>query len=196
METRRINKRELILEQALELFSERGYRETSLQDIADHLGVTRQAFYYYFDSKEDILWSLIEKLGNQLLERVLPLITEDGNPRQELFAIMLEHTQTLIKNAAAFTVYFAEREMVDDTRSQKLKEGEDEYVHLIAGIIRRGQMQKEFRSDDPVVLTLLALGTSNSILRWYKPRGKVKEEAFCRLVAEMALNGITAQPQL
>jgi TetR/AcrR family transcriptional regulator, cholesterol catabolism regulator len=190
VETRRINKRELILEQALELFSEKGYRETSLQDIADHLGVTRQAFYYYFDSKEDILWSLIERLGKQLLERALPLITEDGDPEQELFAIMLEHTQTLIKNAAAFKVYFAEREMVDDARNQKLKEGEDEYVHLIAGIIRKGQMHRKFRSGDPVVLALLALGTSNSILRWYKQRGKVKEQDVSQLVAEMVVKGL------
>jgi AcrR family transcriptional regulator len=50
--------RERILEVALELFNEHGYAETSLREIADRLGVTKAALYYYFERKEDILLEL------------------------------------------------------------------------------------------------------------------------------------------
>jgi AcrR family transcriptional regulator len=45
---------------ALQLFSEQGYEKTSLREIAEHLGVTKAALYYYFKSKEDIVRSLVE----------------------------------------------------------------------------------------------------------------------------------------
>ena len=47
-------------ELALQLFAEQGYEKTSLREIAEHLGVTKAALYYYFKSKEDIVRSLVE----------------------------------------------------------------------------------------------------------------------------------------
>src|SRR6202020_18082 len=52
--------RERIQGVALELFAEHGYEKTSLREIAERLGVTKAALYYYFKSKEDIVRSLIE----------------------------------------------------------------------------------------------------------------------------------------
>src|SRR5215470_11468661 len=47
-------------ELSLQLFAEQGYEKTSLREIAEHLGVTKAALYYYFKSKEDIVRSLVE----------------------------------------------------------------------------------------------------------------------------------------
>lgn len=52
--------RERLRELALQLFAEQGYEKTSLREIAEHLGVTKAALYYYFKSKEDIVRSLVE----------------------------------------------------------------------------------------------------------------------------------------
>jgi len=62
--------REKILEVALELFSDRGYDKASLRDIADRLGITKAALYYYFERKEDILLELhlrLHKFGSEML---------------------------------------------------------------------------------------------------------------------------------
>jgi AcrR family transcriptional regulator len=52
--------RSRLRELALELFAEQGYEKTSLREIAERLGVTKAALYYYFKSKEDIVRSLVE----------------------------------------------------------------------------------------------------------------------------------------
>lgn len=68
--------RERILDVALELFNEQGYDKTSLREIADRLGVTKAALYYYFERKEDILLELhlrLHALGRGILERLDPL---------------------------------------------------------------------------------------------------------------------------
>lgn len=188
----KLRKEEIILK-ALELFSEQGYRETSLQEIADKLGVTRPAFYYYFDSKEEILWSIIERLGFQLLEGAKPIISEDGNPQQELRLILENHVTTLVQNSAAFKVYFNERDSVDKRRSRKLKKGEDEYVHLVALVIKRGQERGIFKQGDPVVISLILLGTCNSLVRWYSEKGPIKLAELKNIVVEILMHGVLAK---
>src|ERR1700689_4807307 len=76
--------RERILDVALELFSEQGYEQTSLREIADRLGVTKAALYYHFERKEDILLELhlrVHELGREALERLNGL--EDGPERAD-----------------------------------------------------------------------------------------------------------------
>ncbi|HEY8640741.1 MAG TPA: TetR/AcrR family transcriptional regulator [Solirubrobacterales bacterium] len=190
MEPRRQNRRDMILKEALQLFSERGFRETSLQDIADRLGVTRPAFYYYFSSKEEILWSLIEQLGYQLLDQARPLAARPEPPATRLAALLAEHTRTLLRNAEAFRVYFAERDTLDDTRSESLRKGEHSYAKLVAAVIEEGQRAGQIRTGNPTVLALLALGTANSVLRWYRADGPLEPEELAALVPELALAGL------
>ena len=58
--------RSRLRELALELFAEQGYEKTSLREIAERLGVTKAALYYYFKSKEDIVRSLVEDYVSDL----------------------------------------------------------------------------------------------------------------------------------
>jgi AcrR family transcriptional regulator len=62
--------RSRLRELALELFAEQGYEKTSLREIAERLGVTKAALYYYFKSKEDIVRSLVEDYVNDLDELI------------------------------------------------------------------------------------------------------------------------------
>jgi AcrR family transcriptional regulator len=68
------NTRERILDVALDLFTEQGYDGTSLRQIAEQLGVTKAALYYYFESKEDILMALhlrLHEFGKEALVRMM-----------------------------------------------------------------------------------------------------------------------------
>ncbi|GAA2204700.1 TetR family transcriptional regulator [Nonomuraea monospora] len=70
MAGRRTDTRERIQQVALELFAERGYDKTSLQEVAERLEITRPALYYHFRTKEDILASVVERLCDSIDELV------------------------------------------------------------------------------------------------------------------------------
>jgi AcrR family transcriptional regulator len=176
-----------ILDVALRLFSERGYRETSLKDIADVLGITRPAFYYYFRSKEDILWRIIEDLGFSLLDRARPVAERPGTPEQRLRAIVEAHVRALLRHPAAFRVYFSERSSLDPERDARLRAGEHAYTHVIADVIREGQRAGVFRDGDAVVDALFVTGLGNSIVRWYRPDGRLGADELARHTAGAAL---------
>src|SRR5262245_57916504 len=62
--------RERIPQVALRLFAEKGYEATSMREIAEHLGITKPALYYHFDSKEAIVRELLRELHGQVAELV------------------------------------------------------------------------------------------------------------------------------
>lgn len=186
----RNTREEQLVKQALALFSQGGFRETSLQDIADKLGITRPLFYYYFDSKEDLLWRLIGHVGDELLEHARPIANGDGGPEQRLRKLLEAHAETLLSNLDTFRVYFAERHLVEGKRNRQLKRGEDEYLGLFATVIGEGQRAGIFRRENRRVLALIATGAVNSLMRWFEPDGIMNGEDIGVLSADIAVRGL------
>src|SRR5579862_306013 len=127
-----------LISQALTLFSDGGYRETSLQEIADKLGITRPLFYYYFKSKDDLLWRLIGHVGDALRDGARPIVASDAAPTDKLRLLLEAHAGALLENRETFRIYFAERRLLVGKRHRTLKRGEDEYFGLIAQVIGEG----------------------------------------------------------
>ena len=70
MSIREKNTKERILDEALKLFAQSGYMGTSMNDIADRMGVTKAALYKHYKSKQEILDSIVEKMNRMDKERV------------------------------------------------------------------------------------------------------------------------------
>lgn len=79
MSSREKNTKERILEEALRLFAQSGYMGTSMNDIADQLGVTKAALYKHYKSKQEILDSIVEKMNQMDRERVKEYDMPEGN---------------------------------------------------------------------------------------------------------------------
>src|SRR5262249_34362546 len=152
---------------------EGGYRTTSLKVIADRLGITRPAFYYYFKSKDDLLWQLVGHLGDQLLRDAEPIVASSEPPVVKLRALIESHLRTLLENAEAFKIYIAERHLVPAPQNDTMKLGEERYLELIQQVIEEGQHEGSFREDSSRLLALLVNGFANSVLRWYRPGGEL-----------------------
>ena len=79
MSGREKNTKERILEEALKLFAQSGYMGTSMNDIADKLGVTKAALYKHYKSKQEILDSIVEKMNQMDRERVKEYDMPEGS---------------------------------------------------------------------------------------------------------------------
>jgi TetR/AcrR family transcriptional regulator, cholesterol catabolism regulator len=191
------NQREAqLIQQALSLFSDGGYRETSLQDLADKLGITRPLFYYYFASKEDLLWRLIGHVGETLLDGARPIAASDVAPIDKLRQILEAHASALLGNRDTFRIYFAERHLLEGKRNRALKRGEDEYFGLLAQVIGEGQRSGAFRKENRRVLAHIATGQINSLLRWFEPGGMMSAEDLGRLAADITVRGLLVGEKL
>jgi AcrR family transcriptional regulator len=188
--TKRTREEQLVA-QAVQLFSHGGYRETSLQEIADKLGITRPLFYYYFETKEELLWRIIGHLGDHLLENARPIAASELSPTEKLPQIISAHVEALLDNVDAFRIYFAERHLLTGKHDRRLKRGENAYQELIATVITQGQETGHFRDDDPRVLTRLLTGMANSTTRWYVANGNLATTELATLAGQMARAALT-----
>jgi AcrR family transcriptional regulator len=82
-----------ILDAAERLLADRGYDGTTVQDVLDELGISKGAFYHYFDSKLALLSAVIERSQADMAQALLPLVDEPGTPAldklREFFALLL-----------------------------------------------------------------------------------------------------------
>lgn len=185
-----VSRENQLLAQAIELFSQSGYRETGLQEIADKLNITRPLFYYYFESKDDLLWRIIGQLGDQLLDRAKPIAASDLQPREKMAKLLEGHADTLLRNVHAFRIYFAERHNLDGPRHRRLLRGEKEYYDLLRSVIIEGQERNEFKPTDSAILARLVMGMGNSILRWYESGGAMARENVINTFAEAGVDAL------
>ena len=78
-----VDRRHQILEVSLTAFSSRGYHNTSMNDIADAMSLTKPVLYQYFDSKRSLYLELLRHVGEQLLEDVTAAVKGTTDPREQ-----------------------------------------------------------------------------------------------------------------
>jgi AcrR family transcriptional regulator len=99
-----------VLDVAARLFSEHGYRGTSLELVAGQLDVTRQALYYHFMSKDEILAALYEELMTKLEMSAAAVVTETADDRSSRFTELVDaHLETTLENADLVAVLMHDR---------------------------------------------------------------------------------------
>ena len=90
-------KRNAILDVAARYITTKGYEQMTTQDILEALQISRGAFYHYFESKQALLMALVERLGEQAEQRVLPIISDRQVPAQDkllrVFTVLSQHKQ-------------------------------------------------------------------------------------------------------
>ena len=75
-----IDRKEQIYHTARSLFSERGYPATTVRDIARELNLQAGSLYAHIESKEDVLWEIVNRAAGQFLAAVEPVVTSDRTP--------------------------------------------------------------------------------------------------------------------
>ncbi|MCF7548290.1 TetR/AcrR family transcriptional regulator [Pseudonocardia sp. WMMC193] len=176
-----------LYEHATRLFAERGFAGTSLQDIADALGITRPALYYYVKSKDELLAKLVTEVTNGPLDEIVALFELDEDPVRRLRGIVEvivgrrvtqpERFRLLIRSEAELPAELTAA--YDDSRRAVLK--------AIAGVIDQGVRAGRFRPVDARVAALGVLGMCNWVAWWFHPGGRDTAEGVTAQLADMAV---------
>ncbi len=193
IQEKRERRRAEILHAALRAFQAKGYYSTTLDDIADSLGLTKTALYHYFPDKESILWECHQESLAEL-ERIIEGAGEFDSAVEQLAYVIREHvrvmTDTLQGSPLAFEVGAFSPE-----RQQAIVTARDTYERAVRGIITRGIADEEFRKVDPKVAVFAILGSINWIARWYHPEGTLKAPDLGRQFSDYLVRGLTcAEP--
>jgi AcrR family transcriptional regulator len=183
--------RRTVLEAAAKLFAQRGFGGTNLQDIADVLGISRPALYYYFKSKEEILASLVDEVtvfsGHQATELAAKA---DFNPSETLRQMAFNHAKWLLEHTTEFRVVDrTENDLPAATRRTHDK-AKRALLDNFTRTIERGIELGHFRPVDATVAAFSIIGMCNWTAWWFVPEGRVPLDEIAKSIADFAVAGL------
>jgi AcrR family transcriptional regulator len=187
--------KEKIIETSIELFDRKGFKETSVQEIVEAMGVTKGAFYYYFKSKEELLRDIcltyIEDLLQQQ-ERILRDENKDCTTKlYEIVYMLIHNIRTRRKSAR---IFFREMRHLHEEHLQEIKAKRRAFRENYQKLIEEGIAEGEFKqTHTPHMVTFGILGITNWSYYWFNPDGEISEEKLAEIYVDLILNGIKNQ---
>lgn len=177
-------KRLLFLETAARLFEEKGYSNTSVEDIARELGFTKGVFYYYWKNK----WEIVQEIHDRALEtinaRLDVVMAEDSPPAVRLEAAIRNHVEAVLESRSIIAVLLGAFDFSEETL-----EGRRIYARRFQDLVEEGIAAGVVRDLDPKVLTYAILGMCNSVARWYRPDGRLSVKEVRDVFTAFAADG-------
>jgi len=178
---------------AAKLFSERGFRGTSMDDIARELGILKGSLYYWIDSKEALLADVLLGALSKTIEdgKAICAIPNMSAP-DRLHALIKSHIHAWTLAPDNFNVALNEAKWLDPADSARWIKERHELEALYREVLRDGIKSGEFDVDERNIRIMMNLifAMMNWFPRWYKPSGFATPEYIAEAIAGMVLNGI------
>lgn len=167
------NQRRVVLATAAEIFSRRGFRATSMNEIASAVGLSKSTLYHYFHSKEELLVRLYSDVLDESLWLARQTLAEAATPLAAIRDLITSRVVYTCENQALLTVFFdEERELPSELAKEVLsrRRAFEELFHaaLDRHLARHPELQARIA---PTVYLNTCLGAVNWCYKWYRPSG-------------------------
>ena len=186
---KRARRRAEILHAALATVRDRGYHATTLDDIAERLGVRKASLYHYFPDKESILYAChMESLAelDRMMDEAASCCTSH---RARLAYLIREHVRVMTEELEGSPLAFEVSALAPDRRADVIA-GRDRYEGVLRELVAGGVETGEFREVDPKIAVFAILGSINWIARWYDPERGVSSSELGDQFAELLIRGL------
>ncbi|HVQ78153.1 MAG TPA: TetR/AcrR family transcriptional regulator [Candidatus Binatia bacterium] len=200
MNVRRAVLRGQILRTAADLFRERGYRATTLDDIARRLGMSKASLYRYFRAKEEMLAAISRETIETFIRELSLVLDSALAPEDKLRRVVREHVRFVIGNRSFLAVFFSEEANLPPRFARMLAAQKNRYDKGVESIVADGIRRGVFRDIPPQLVVFGLLGMVNWLYKWYNPAGRWGAEeiaaAFLALIEGGLLRAQRATPAL
>lgn len=190
MSQRKTSREDQLLQVATRLFKEKGYHNTSMQDLADALGVQKASLYYYIDSKEELLQRLLEYASCVLGAQIDATYTADLPPAEKLRRVLETHAVTIMDHLDLVAVYLHECRNLPPRRLEEALAVRKHYEQVLMTILKEGVAGGDFRPVNIRMAVLGLLGMLNWTHQWFSPDGPLSSQEVAAILADLALHGL------
>lgn len=188
-EQQREAKRNAVLSTAAQMFNERGFHATSLDDIAARLQVSKPTLYYYVKNKDEILFECVQ-IGLQLLQDAIHEVGQSGGTAfDKLQAAMQQYVHIVTQDFGMCVIRVGEDPLPPESRRQlrRIKAALDQEIrHLITQGIDEGSIAP----CDPKLAAFTLMGALSWIGRWYDPKGELSAQDIAQQCCGLILRGL------
>ena len=164
------NREEEVIAAAIKIFSEKGFAATSIQDVADEVGVLKGSLYHYIESKEDLLFQIFDESHRQAAEIVREIGELEGPPLDRLHTYIQRYVHWYLDNVDRVSIYFSEWRHLTGQRLATVKKQRRMYEKVVFELIEEARDAGNVPEDlNPTYATNFILGAVNGVPVWYRP---------------------------
>ena len=180
---------EEILQAAAACFGEQGYKATTLETVAERLGISRVTLYRYCPSKEELLVRVFERTIAIFQQRLQQICTQDISPEEKLRQIIRHQVRLMADHRNFLTVFFSEEGSLPEPMARRARTERRVYDELIEGVIREGVDAGRLAPLSPKLVSFALLGMCNWLYQWYQPDGALSADEVARIFITLVEHG-------
>ena len=185
----RSQKRDAVLAAAVKSFNELGFHATSLDDVAASLNVTKPTIYYYFATKDEILFECVQRGLESIRLAAEAVEAVNGTGLERLSALLRDYAVIMTMDFGMCVIRTDDHELSPDSR-RKFRDLKREIDQTIRRVVEAGMDDGSIARGDARLTTFTVTGSLNWIARWYDPSGPLSAEDVARYAVDTLLNGL------
>lgn len=185
------NKQQIIYEAAARLFRDKGYRATSMRDLAKAVDLKASSLYNHIKSKEEILKGICFENARKFLMGMDQVEQLPVSAKEKVKALLALHIRIATEDITSVTAFNDEWRHLSGPFLEDFLKMRKAYENRFKAIIEEGIEQNEFRRIDASILLYTLLSSVRWIYDWYKPGKKINQEYLIEQVTSMLTLGIS-----
>ena len=182
--------RHRIREAAATLFQEKGYKATSMRELAQSVGLEASSLYNYIKSKEELLSEICMHSSQHFMDGLEKLMLNEPDCRGKLQAIIRLHIDIAVTDPASVTVFNDEWKHLSEHDKEEFLRRRKNYENQVLDILKEGMSQGELRAIEPKIALHYFLTSLKWIHHWLKP-GKINPQSLAIQMDKLLLHGLS-----
>lgn len=189
---KRLNKRKNTIAKAgAELFSRKGFLDTSMEEISAAAKLSKGGIYHYFSSKTDLLYFIIDNFMDIVLEGLEEELDAADDGLEKVKKLIFRHVELYPKHTAEAKTLFFEAKNLPPRPFKSIVNKEREYYRIAAKALS-SYFGSFVENDQVTAITFIILSMCNSIYAWYNPKGTIKPEDLSRIIFKILTEGVAS----
>jgi len=180
-----------ILRHAARVFSEKGYEGASIRDISRSSGVSLSGLYYYFESKQKLLYLIQIHAFTSVLKRLGQRLAGVDAAEDRLRVLISNHIDYFLRHPVEMKLLAHEDEVLEEPYRREVAEIKRQYYELARDIFEELRRTGRVRRVNPRVAVLSLFGMMNWIYKWHNPRLDPQADRLAQTMASIFLEGVT-----
>jgi AcrR family transcriptional regulator len=178
-----------ILRSAAAAFSQNGFSGATMEEIADAVDMAKGNLYYYFPSKQDLLYFCQDQSLTRLIRQAETIADADKPADEQLRLMIAAHVTTILEEIYGSTAHTDFRSL-PPAQLRKIIRKRDRYEQTYRRIIERGVADGAFRRCNVKTTVWAILGALNWTAQWFSPSGTISVSALGREFADLFVNAL------
>lgn len=178
-----------ILAHATDVFCKKGYEGASMRDLSRASGMSLAGLYYYFESKERLLFLIQKHTFSTIVQRLKTRLEGVGDAEERVRIFILNHLDYFLANQQAMKVLSHEAEALKNGFASELAAIKREYYRICVGLLDDLKRERELLVSTRIAVLSL-FGMMNWIYTWHNPRVDADAEALAREMGDIFLRGV------